>query len=118
MLNPSQLAIDNLTELALYYEGIEGPGFGHLIDDELYYVAQAGTCGMPIAVYNEALSDGLLRRMYFLFLAEMLKTPWTYVPPQQKPPFDGVTWLFENHWITFEDVQRVRKAEVEYNEET
>ncbi len=116
MKHVAQIAIDDLTQLALYSEEC---GFGNVCDDELYNLLHEGSGGYYDEDgygYMEAVADPMFRRMYFLFMAEMLKTPWTYVAPKPKTTFDGVAWLFDNHWITYDDILRVREAEREYNE--
>lgn len=72
----SQIAIDNLTELALYSPEC---AFGNVCDDELYNLLHEGSGGYydeDSYGYMEALTDPVFRRMYFFFMAEMLKTPW------------------------------------------
>lgn len=157
--NPAQVAIDNLRELALYSETC---WFNNVIDDELYDLLVEGSWKSARefsaldAFGQDGMSDHCIRRMYFLFMAEMLdqcgglpdnKPLWvvhrdnevkkamqpmydafeadpenwgsspTWRASVAKPPFDGVGWLFDNHWITYADVQRVREAERNYCEE-
>lgn len=72
----ANIAIWNLTELALYSGECL---FGNVIDDELYNVIMqdggyTAYCNDDRYSWREATTaDSNVRRMYFLFLAEMLK---------------------------------------------
>lgn len=111
--NPAQVAIDNLRELALYSPDCF---FSNVVDDELFNLVFEGSAFSAGCLGTTDSST--LRRMYFLFMAEMLESngglPENNI--RLKPPFDGVSWLFENHWITYSNVLIVREAERLWNE--
>lgn len=67
------IAIDDLTQLAIYSENC---WFGNVIDDELFNLVQEGSAGISGVELYGMEDSHVLRRMYFLFMAEMLKTPW------------------------------------------
>jgi len=108
--NPAQMAIDDLTEIALYREDHSCSNM-HLIDDELYNLVQEFSTdyfNIDGDSYMQAYMDINIRRMFYLFMAEMLKSNGGVPENKPEPPFDGVSWLFENHWITYDDVLRGR----------